>query len=59
MESESDEVGTSITHLFVRERFGEVDFERHLFDGITQKLYESFVSPLFSKKSSSCCYNHD
>ncbi|KAL3994902.1 Tudor domain family protein [Acanthocheilonema viteae] len=41
MEAESDEMGTSITHLFVRERFGEVDFERDLFDGITQKIFES------------------
>ncbi|VDO64807.1 unnamed protein product, partial [Onchocerca flexuosa] len=43
MESESDEIGTSITHLFVRERFNEVDFERDLFDGITQKLFGSFM----------------
>ncbi|KAM3718955.1 RING finger protein [Dirofilaria immitis] len=43
MESESDEIGTSITHLFVRERFGEVDFERDLFDGVTQKIFESFT----------------
>ncbi|EFO20116.1 hypothetical protein LOAG_08374 [Loa loa] len=44
MESESDEMGTSITHLFVRERFGEVDFERDLFDGITQKMFETFTN---------------
>uniref|UniRef100_A0A8R1XMX2 Tudor domain-containing protein n=1 Tax=Onchocerca volvulus TaxID=6282 RepID=A0A8R1XMX2_ONCVO len=43
MKSESDEIGTSITHLFIRERFDEVDFERNLFDGITQKLYENFT----------------
>ncbi|CAG9540569.1 unnamed protein product [Cercopithifilaria johnstoni] len=43
MDSESDELGTSITHLFVRERYGEVDFERDLFDGITQKIFESFT----------------
>uniref|UniRef100_A0A158Q7I0 Tudor domain-containing protein n=1 Tax=Elaeophora elaphi TaxID=1147741 RepID=A0A158Q7I0_9BILA len=43
MESESDEMGTSITHLFVRERFGEVDFERDLFDGITQKIFGCFM----------------
>ncbi|VDK67140.1 unnamed protein product [Litomosoides sigmodontis] len=41
MESELDEMGTSITHLFVRERFYEVDFERDLFDGVTQKIFES------------------
>ncbi|MCP9262115.1 hypothetical protein DINM_005408 [Dirofilaria immitis] len=38
MESESDEIGTSITHLFVRERFGEVDFERDLFDGTDREV---------------------
>ncbi|VIO93847.1 Uncharacterized protein BM_BM3520 [Brugia malayi] len=42
MESESDEMGTSITHLFARERFDQVDFERNLFDGITQKIFENF-----------------
>lgn len=40
MESELDEMGTSITHLFVRKRFGEVDFERDLFDAVTQKYTE-------------------
>uniref|UniRef100_A0A915Q867 Translocon-associated protein subunit gamma n=1 Tax=Setaria digitata TaxID=48799 RepID=A0A915Q867_9BILA len=43
MESESDEPGTSVAHLFARERFGEVDFERDLFDGITQKIFEIFT----------------
>lgn len=48
MESESDEMGTSITHLFVRERFDEVEFERDLFDGVSQKIFECIVSSKIS-----------
>lgn len=51
MESELDEMGTSIAHLFVRERFYEVDFERDLFDGITQKIFESSVGFHYFYKS--------
>ncbi|VDK27564.1 unnamed protein product [Gongylonema pulchrum] len=39
----SDEIGTSIVQLFVRERHGKVDHDRALFSGTQQKLYETRV----------------
>lgn len=47
MDSEADKLGTSIAHVFVRERCGEVEFDRELFDGTTQKIYEDAVSHWF------------